>query len=802
MIPVLNKYFTLFFLLFFLNACGDGGNSSPPTNSVSASVVKAIALSQVVSLAWDDIDASSYNVYYSSEANFDPDNYASYTDGTLLTDVSSPLSIPNLTNGTAYYFVVDAVLENEISRSLEVNARPNRLAFNNRVITQAVHANGTKYFSGRFNTVSAISGGGVALEKSTANYAMANFPIVQGSVLASVSDGAGGWYIGGDFTRINDVQQRYLAHILADGTVNPSWRPVLSDDIYPAVRSIIFTENQVYIGGDFNMVNGVSRNNLAALGVDGLLSSWGPNVNGSVSSLVVANNTVYIGGYFSQVEGVARNYLAAIGTDGTLLNWDPNPDARISKIISYNNRIYVSGIFANIGGEPRTGLAALNLDGSIHPWSPVFDGVINDIAIDNNTVYVGGRFTLVDGLARDSIAAISITGSVLDWALSIGVVYKIAASNGIIYIGGRFTAFINGQAVRNIAAVDETGRAVNWNANTNGFVQSISVSQDDVFIGGNFSQLGPGVERRSYAAIDANGVLTDWAPTINKSTSAMVLVGDLIYIGGGFTQVNSVPRLRLAAIDINGVLAPWNPNVGEPFIGAGMINALIVEGSTVYVGGTFTSVAGVARNRVAAFGTDGTLLDWNPDVGIETIGYVSTIKVSANTVYLGGSFSSVGGVPRTNIAAVGVDGMLSDWSPNVDSIVNTFDIDAGIMYLGGYFSNVNGVVRNGLAAVNTSDGALTTWNPDGQGSGVTNLKILNDTVYVGGIIYNISNTRRRGFASIGTNGVLSDLNLIFDDSISDMLISGGNLHLVGGFHTVDGQPHGGFVTIDPNGVIQ
>src|SRR5262245_19776761 len=65
--------------------------------------------------------------------------------------------------------------------------------------------------------------------------------------------------------------------------------------------------------------------------------------------------------------------------------------------------------------------------------------------------------------------------------------------------------------------------------------------------------------------------------------------------GRGLTNVGGQARNHIAAIDaITGAVRPWNPNAGL------WVRALVVNGSTVYAGGAFTTMDGSMRSYFAA----------------------------------------------------------------------------------------------------------------------------------------------------------------------------------------------------------
>src|SRR5467141_945804 len=89
----------------------------------------------------------------------------------------------------------------------------------------------------------------------------------------------------------------------------------------------------------------------------------------------------------------------------------------------------------------------------------------------------------------------------------------------------------------------------------------------------------------------------------------------------------------------------WDPAIRS------FVQAMAVDGDTLYVGGNFTSVSGQSRRRVAAFDLNSdTLTAWNP--GITNGSVVYAIAVSAGRVYLGGFFSVINGFNRTNFVAL------------------------------------------------------------------------------------------------------------------------------------------------------
>ena len=162
---------------------------------------------------------------------------------------------------------------------------------------------------------------------------------------------------------------------------------------------------------------------------------------------------------------------------------------------------------------------------------------------------------------------------------------------------------------------------------------------------------------------EAQSVREDFYVT-NGSVNTAVLSGNTLYIAGGFTQVGPATGGGVPIDAMSGV-----PVAGFPKV-TGHVYAVEPDGSGGwYVGGRFTNVGGVPRNNIAHILSDNSVSAWNPDPDNEAShsfhpAAVNTIAVSGNTVYVGGSFTNIGGEERTAIAALdATTGLATAWNP-------------------------------------------------------------------------------------------------------------------------------------------
>lgn len=323
---------------------------------------------------------------------------------------------------------------------------------------------------------------------------------------------------------------------------------------------------------------------------------------------------------------------------------------------------------------------------------------------------------------------------------------------------------------------------------------------------------------------------------------AQVVIGNTVYATGNFTHARaagvalggaSVPRQNLVAYDINtGVLnTTFHPSLGGTGTVQGRALAASPDGKRLYVGGTFTTAGGVARNNFAAF--DLTTLNaaatQQPPISAfatGTNGTVRSIATNGTTVYLGGTFTTAGGQTHNRLAAYNTAGVIQgSWNPSVTT-TSTAALSAGVwgivavpsannLVIGGYFNRINGNLYNATGAVKLDSGApVSPWAssnpafplrdqliagaPAGISTGVSSLSTDGSQVYL--TSQNTAGTYGDGGGFEGraalnpVNGAIIWANDCRGDSYSAFPI-GQVLYSVS--HAHDCKAIGGFVQTNP-----
>jgi hypothetical protein len=701
--------------------------------------------------SWSDTGAASYTLKLTTSATCDLET-PGCPGAVEIATVTSPTTVPSLTNGTPYYFQVTANYPGGVkSLSNKTAARPSQARLDGNVFALATAASGVTYAGGAFTRLSVHTGAATPVSKTTGLPSeIPNFPLVDGDVFAVAADGTGGYYIGGAFTAVGGVLRNGLAHIKSDGTLDSAFDV---DIAVGSVRTIEVRGTTVYLAGSFATVATVARTGLAAVNAaDGaLVAGFNPVVvpTGTVSALAFIGTNVVAGGEFTSIGGGAQANLAQIdGATGAIVaTWAPAPNGAVNTIVATSDLVYVGGEFQTIGGMPRSRLAALNATGAMAgqptAWAPDPDQAVSQIAVANNSVYIAGAFANVGTSPRRGLAAIDVAGA---------------------------------------------GAVRDWNPtlapNTSG-VTALGASADTVYVTGTFNKVDDSV-RNGAAAFSAGGTgaLTAWDPNPDAAVSGLAVSGESVVLGGSQRGLGGVARSHLVAFGAAGEVTTWNPGAD------GDVYALLASGAKVYVGGAFTSLGGMTRNRIGAVADGGTgaLDPFNPDANMN----VYAFALAGTTLYVGGGFTTIGGSPRAAIAAldtaVAAGTAAPTWNPGANSNVRALSLQGTTLYAGGNFTTFgsNTAARNHAAAVLTTTDVATAWDPNVTGTSVNALASSVDTVYIGGDFSALGvggATARTFLAAVDLNGVATPFNPGPSGIVHALLLDSGNLYAGGEFIT-------------------
>jgi uncharacterized repeat protein (TIGR01451 family)/uncharacterized delta-60 repeat protein len=472
--------------------------------------------------------------------------------------------------------------------------------------------------------------------------------------------------IGGAFSAVNGFSRPGVARLLHNGSVDPAFNPGLGarigDDV-GTVRAVAVYRNGIHtdkivIGGDFTSYNGTNRAGVARLNIDGSLDTGfdvGNGANGPVYAVrIQLDGKVVIAGDFTAVNGVPRNRIARLtvngGVDPTFVPGAGADDTVYAVALDNSNPPLVVNREASGGpAEDRfvvnapgtTGTLTINYDflqipdtltvyyppqalggvaifssGSVNGIATVsvpFSGTSSQIEIVINEgsgqfgtlwfydaivtttsaaekVIIGGSFQNFDLRGRSRIARLNADGT-LDNTYQVGLGFNdtvfsldMDPTTTRAIAGGLFTSY-NWTSRTNLArllvngALDTSFMDTAYNqragpTNNSFFVQSfisaVSVQTDgNVLIGGGFTHIG-GDHGRQGVGTDVGGRLfvgTDAGHTWDTFTNSAVdfIFGTpsprfKMFGGNGGTRWGIRPRSNVARV--HGGLTPTTMSGG------------------------------------------------------------------------------------------------------------------------------------------------------------------------------------------------------------------------------------------------
>ncbi|HYV93023.1 MAG TPA: T9SS type A sorting domain-containing protein [Chitinophagales bacterium] len=479
-------------------------------------------------------------------------------------------------------------------------------------------------------------------------------------------------FLGGDFTVVDNEFRSYIASINVVTKQLTSLHIVVGGPVSQLAKS----GSSLYAVGNFTVANNIDHNGIFAydLAADSL-SPWNPQFNSQPGAIICLNKKIYVGGSY----GTGSNYHTYFGyavdsATAAITSWYPHCSDEIVTISTDGSSIFLGGWFESYGDQvtSQIGLAALYLTGGVVPgWNPVVAGTTNDIAVADSVLYVAGGYS-IDSVLIDGLSAVDLNSGELLQNISFvpdNTVRRLFQVGDTLYVSGDFTN-IGGQSRNHLASINtNTNTITTWNPNLNDRVADFLKTDNGLFIAGYFLTVG-GLSRSYLAKFDNYGNLLNWNPNPNNYVVGITGDDKRVYFSGAFTQVNGISRDNVASVDAStGATTDWFPSSNNNY---GFLE-LLSSGPRVYISGGFDQLGGQIRWEIAAVDTTASnqiATNWNPKMGGGGASG-SSLFYYEGRIFVGGSYYNVGNEAHPYFSDFRVDQsnflsgkIFQDWNAN------------------------------------------------------------------------------------------------------------------------------------------
>jgi uncharacterized delta-60 repeat protein len=390
--------------------------------------------------------------------------------------------------------------------------------------------------------------------------------------------------VGGYFATVSGTNRNGIARLNANGTLDHTFNAGTGTNS-SIVSVVVQPDGKVLIGGHFSLGNSTNRHQIARLNANGsadVAFDAGIGADSFIERAVLqSDGKVLIGGYFTTVNGTNRNHLARLNTTGTL-DGNFNPGREISRgsvLVQPDGKVIVGNVRLNADGS---------LDNSYVPTnSPVFPADLS---------FPGSDYSIATCSAVQSDGKRLIGGYFVSS-------YTDPWDGGITRWNTYFLRRFNADASRDTNFEQAIGPADYGQIET---LRALALQPDGkVLVGGIFTSM-KGTNHYGIARLNANGTLDNGFNAGAQSVSSILLQADgRIFIAGGFYYVNGTSRGGIARLDANGNLDnSFNPGTGA---NGSVASFTFQPDGKLLIGGSFTTVNGTSRNRIARLNANGSL---------------------------------------------------------------------------------------------------------------------------------------------------------------------------------------------------
>ncbi len=182
----------------------------------------------------------------------------------------------------------------------------------------------------------------------------------------------------------------------------------------------------------------------------------------------------------------------------------------------------------------------------------------------------------------------------------------------------------------------------------------------------------------------------------------LMAAGLVTATAGPPAQATSQPGQIVSADPVN-----FTPNLVD-----GDVRSVVQIGDRIFIGGNFTQVKEsgsstvIDRSRVLAFNATTGKIDPNFKPVVDSEVSVLLPSADGKSIYLGGMFTHIDGVARKVLARLDVDTgqPVAGFTPNLDARVKDLRLTGGRLWVAGNFATADGVSRPALATLNPDTG--------------------------------------------------------------------------------------------------
>ena len=621
-----------------------------------------------------------------------------------------------------------------------------------RMVGVSAVVGNTMYIGGNFTYLGPNTGTGVVMSTDGSQLFSPKKWRVNGPVFASVADGAGGFYIGGEFTKVGDSLRTNLAHINSQGVPD----------------------------------------------------AWYPQVNNMVKAMAIKNDTLFIGGQFTTVNGQGRNAFAILDApSGNLLPYIPannvlQPGTVINTFKLVDSILYVGGVMNiyNLVGSVFTintnSGSASNLPSTYH----MQEVYTIDASDDRQKVFIGGWAG--GGTATSNGFCINRANALL-YRIDVGVqsisgrgqIYGLKVYGSNVYVGGLFnygTINGNGFSQKGLVVFDvNTGAKRNWLNDCNGLVSSVHANNGKVYIGGEFSQL---------AGAYTNFVIYDTALytgvgntlSVSDKTKTISFSGNTMFTGGYMQSVGGMPRNNFAAFDlVTGAIKPWTLNV---IVSA--LNDMESKGDTIFIAGNFTQPSPLKYLGGFLAVDANTATVYTSAYSFQTPAI--DILIDTNYLYIGGAKA----LAKVTLPALT---RVSSWNPSIGYDIKSVQKRNGKIYGIGDAHNYNSNIGY-ITVIDDVSGSIirtATLNSSATLDWITGGVLVGSKLFFSGLFSNVLNVPRQNFAVFDVDSwslTPIDVKVQGGFPYGKLTAFAGNVYLYGSYESVNNQTHRYFAAID------